>query len=165
MLTLTSLILKLFTIMPKYTAFTTEANGLLRILVTTCKISEAISIRELNEGKPHPPMIEFNAVWDTGASASAISQKVVDALNLVPTGKGISKTAAGEVEVNTYSVNIMLPMDVGFSSLPVSCNKMEPDILIGMDIISRGDFSVTNKDGLCLHFKRHLLIWLTMYQK
>lgn len=133
--------------MNRYRAFTKDEGSLLRVLTTSCQISEAISVKELNEGKPHPPMLEFTAIWDTGASSTAISQRVVDALGLIPTGRGISKTAGGPIPVATYSVNVMLPTNVGFSSLPVSCNKMEPDILIGMDIISQGDLAVTNKQG------------------
>ncbi len=133
--------------MNKITAFTKKSVGLERVLTTECGISQAISIAELKAGVPHPPVGDFTAVWDTGASASAISQKVVDALGLIPTGRGFSNTAAGKVEVLTYSVNILLPSNVGFSSIQVSCNNMIPDILIGMDIISLGDFAVTNKDG------------------
>lgn len=133
--------------MTKYNALTVTADGVLRVLQTPCKISQAISIMELRLGVPHPEFKDFIAVWDTGASSSAISPNVVNALSLVPTGRGISDTAGGSVEVEKYSINIMLPMNVGFSSLPVSCNKMKVDVLIGMDIISQGDFCVTNKGG------------------
>lgn len=133
--------------MSKYSAFSLKLLGLARVIKTNCKISEAISIKELKEGKPHPEAKDFVAVWDTGASASAISPKVVDALKLIPMGKGYSKTAGGTIPVDIYSINILLPTNVGFSSLQVSCANMEPDVLIGMDIISQGDFSITNKDG------------------
>ena len=133
--------------MAKYNALTVSAEGLLRVLQTPCGVSKAISIRELKEGVPHPEVVQFQAVWDTGASASAISPRVVDALKLIPTGKGISNTAAGSVFVDKYSINIMLPTNVGFSSIEVSCNKMNVDVLIGMDIITQGDFSITNKKG------------------
>ena len=62
--------------MPKYNALTVKSEGLLRVLKTKCGISKAISIKELNQGVPHPKIKEFIAVWDTGASSSAISSSV-----------------------------------------------------------------------------------------
>jgi len=131
--------------MSKYKALTISADGILRVLKSECGISKAISVKELNQGVPHPEIKRFTAVWDTGASASAISPNVVSALGLIPTGKGISDTAGGSIPVDKYSINIMLPMNVGFSTIEVSCNKMKVDVLIGMDIISSGDFCITNK--------------------
>lgn len=129
-------------------AFTEERKGIVNVLSTKCGVSEAISVEELKKGAVHPKVLEVTAIWDTGASASAISKNVVDSLELVPTGKGRSSTAAGVIEVDTYTVNIILPCDVGFSSIQVSCNDMgNVDMLIGMDIISRGDFSITNHNG------------------
>lgn len=129
-------------------AFTEEREGIVNVLSTKCGVSEAISVMELKIGVPHPRIVEFDAIWDTGASASAISKKVVDSLGLIPTGKGKSSTAAGVVDVDIYTVNILLPCKVGFSSMPVSCNDIgNVDVLIGMDIISRGDFSITNRNG------------------
>ena len=140
--------------MSRYKAFTITANGVLKVLNTPCQICEAISVKELAEGKPHPHGESFTAVWDTGASSSAISRKIVDALHLIPTGRGISKTAGGTISVETYSINVLLPTGVGFSSLSVACVNMEPDILIGMDIISLGDFSLTHQGGkTCFSFQ------------
>lgn len=137
--------------MSKCVSFTLrEERGLLRILRTDCMVSKAISVVELKQGVPHPPMKSFVAIWDTGASTSAISPAVVNALGLVPTGKGLSDTAAGTVSVDKYCINLMLPCNVGFSTLEVSCNNMKVDVLIGMDIISRGDFCVSNKNGKTL---------------
>lgn len=129
-------------------AFTEERGGIVNVLATKCGVSEAISVKELKNGVAHPKILEVIAIWDTGATASAISKNVVDSLGLVPTGKGKSSTAAGIIDVDTYTVNILLPCNVGFSSIQVSCNDMGGvDMLIGMDIISRGDFSITNYNG------------------
>lgn len=60
------------------------------------------------------------------------------------------QTAGGLRPVETYLVNILLPHAVGFQEIQVT--KMDfgssGDILIGMDIITTGDFSITNKDGI-----------------
>lgn len=94
-------------------------------------------------------MHPFAAIWDTGASASAISQKVVDACGLAPTGMTMVQTAAGLEPAETYLINVALPNGVGFAILQVTKAKLgdDNDVLIGMDIISQGDFTVTNKGG------------------
>ena len=51
---------------------------------------------------------QYNAIWDTGASASVITQEVVDNLGLIPTGMSIVNTAGGQVKQNTYIVDISL---------------------------------------------------------
>lgn len=133
--------------MGKFKSFTLQSKGILHVLQTKCNISEAISVLELSQGVPHPPIKEFLAIWDTGASSSAISKRVVESLNLKPTGKGLCDTGAGTVPVDKYSVNILIPPGVGFSTLDVPCLNIKGDVLIGMDIISRGDFCITNKNG------------------
>jgi hypothetical protein len=49
--------------------------------------------------------------------------------------------------VNTYIVNIILPNCVTFHHLKVTeGNLNDVDILIGMDIIKKGDFAITAKN-------------------
>lgn len=59
------------------------------------------------------------------------------------------QTADGEVDAELYLVNVALPNQVGFMHLQVTKAKLgaNADVLIGMDIISQGDFAVTNKGG------------------
>lgn len=136
--------------MSQYRALTLSSEGQLRVISTECGVSEAFSSFEIKQGLPHPEIKTFTAIWDTGASSSAISQRVVDELGLVPTGWGFSDTALGRAKVQKYGVNIILPSNVGFTSIEVSCNNMKVDVLIGMDIITKGDFSITNKKGKTL---------------
>lgn len=51
--------------------------------------------------------------------------------------------------VETYLIDIGLPNGVGFMAVKVSKALLGPgsDVLIGMDIISQGDFSITNQSG------------------
>jgi uncharacterized protein YchJ len=57
-------------------------------------------------------------------------------------------TASGTDIVNTYLINIGLPNKVRFALVPVTEAQLSgTDVLIGMDIISVGDFAITNKDG------------------
>ncbi len=90
----------------------------------------------------------FNAVWDTGATASVISQPVVDQLNLKPVGMIRVRHADGESMQEKYLVNIMLPHGVGFPFVEVTKAKLSGlDVLIGMDIIGMGDLTVSNFGG------------------
>ena len=102
-------------------------------------------------------VIEYNgtsetvdAIWDTGATATCISMKVVSQLNLKPLGKQRIHTPAGEKVVNTYRVNVVLPNNVTVKNLVVCDSEIDglkAGALIGMDIMSHGDFAVSNFNG------------------
>jgi hypothetical protein len=93
-------------------------------------------------------VVEFDAIWDTGASNSVITQAVIDGCRLVATGMAQVSGVHGVKQTETYLANIALPNNVVFTSLRVTKGDiLGADILIGMDIINQGDFSVTNCDG------------------
>ena len=99
-------------------------------------------------GVAEPPVVEFDAIWDTGASNSVITQAVIHGCGLVATGIAQVHGVHGVKQTETYLVNIALPNNVTFTSLRVTKGDIpSADILIGMDIINKGDFSVTNCDG------------------
>lgn len=102
-----------------------------------------------DSGTSAPQIFPFPGIWDTGASASAISQRIVDTCGLKPTGMAQVQTADGLVPAETYLVNIYLPNQVMFQHMQVTKANLGPhnDVLIGMDIICAGDFAITNKDG------------------
>ncbi|MCH7484735.1 MAG: retroviral-like aspartic protease family protein [Chloroflexi bacterium] len=88
-------------------------------------------------------------IWDTGATNSVISRAVIDACGLAPTGMTRVHGVHGSAEAETYLVNIALPNMVIFSAVRVTKGDIGGvDVLVGMDIISSGDFSVTNCDGI-----------------
>lgn len=98
-----------------------------------------------------PPHARFTAIWDTGATGSVIAQDVVNACGLVPTGMVQVNHAGGVAMQETYLVNIRLPQGVGFPGITVTKAPLTgTQMLIGMDIISRGDFAITNKDGITI---------------
>lgn len=91
-----------------------------------------------------------NALWDTGATNSCISTGVVQALSLIPTGQKDIRTPSGKDTVNTYLVNITLPNNVVIPDIEVCDSQIGNqgiDLLVGMDIITQGDLSVTNFSG------------------
>jgi predicted aspartyl protease len=94
------------------------------------------------------PIETFRGLWDTGASTSAITKHVADKLGLIPTGIVSFTHAGGSSATNTYLVNIILPNNVEIRSLRVCEGILSgQDVLIGMDIIGLGDFSICLKDG------------------
>jgi predicted aspartyl protease len=128
-------------------AFTYDFVGLKREIKTPCAICEAF-IPPKNGDKGQLNAIKITALWDTGASGSVITKNVADKLGLKPNGKALVHHANGESAVNTYLIGIMLPNNVVFSALIVTegiLNGM--DVLIGMDIISKGDFCISNFKG------------------
>ncbi|MBT2299304.1 retropepsin-like domain-containing protein [Variovorax paradoxus] len=93
----------------------------------------------------------FKAIWDTGATGCVITQSVVDAVGLKPTGMKQVHGVAGIHTCETYLVNIRLPNKVQFASVEVTKGILPGgeggDILLGMDVITTGDFAVTNMGG------------------
>lgn len=125
-------------------------NGLLPHLATPCHISQAF---DPGKSAQKCSRIEFKAMWDTGAAKTVITPRVIEACGLKPLGRiksvllqgveGIEKSAA-------YEINLSLPSHITIHELTVvSKNPGEVwwDVLIGMDVISIGDFRVTNKNG------------------
>lgn len=131
----------------------TQYNGRVNVLVTDVKVSEAYDPKS---GAPEPALVDFRAIWDTGASASVINAKVVAALKLQPIDKQRVRTANGERLADVYLVNIYLPNRVAAPAVRVTEADIvgNEDVLIGMDIIGVGDFAVTHADGkTCMSFR------------
>ncbi|MDR1509743.1 MAG: retroviral-like aspartic protease family protein [Synergistaceae bacterium] len=92
----------------------------------------------------------YMAIWDTGASSSAITQRVVDELRLPIISRGMTNTAAGYVATTGHDIHLWLPHKVVITHCVASCvdlGKIDADILIGMNVIVQGDFSISNYDG------------------
>lgn len=91
----------------------------------------------------------WKGIWDTGDSKSCINKDIVNHLHLIPVGKIQISTAGGLVDTSTYLVDIGLPNGVLVRDVLVSCADLgrNLDVLIGMDIITLGDFAITNVNG------------------
>lgn len=131
-----------------FNAFTIAYNGLANRIVTAVKVSEAYD----PAAPPHPlpQLVETVALWDTGATRSVLTAVMAARLGLVPVGKANVNHAGGCEERSTYMVNFFLPNNVMASGILVSdCSDIVGDFgaIIGMDIITFGDFSITNAGG------------------
>lgn len=88
-----------------------------------------------------------NAMWDTGATTTIISSRIVRQLQLKPYQQGGISGIGGASNTNTYLVHVLIPT----GDVVTNCEVMESDfedydVIIGMDIISLGDFCFTNPD-------------------
>ena len=128
-------------------AFTIEHEYIIDRIKTQCGIYKEYDT-DFNQNDSNTPIHSCIALWDTGASRSVISTDVVQALNLESDGKTRVFHAGGESIVYTYLINIILPNNMGTYLLEVmECKLTGIDVLIGMDIISKGDFCITSPQG------------------
>jgi predicted aspartyl protease len=124
-------------------AFKSEYPDLSLRLITEAEIFEV----SLPQKK-----IRVKALWDTGAMLSAITPEVAQELNLIPfnrmTVNGINNTSIADLT----KVSIKLPNLIEVKNTNVIvCNLVKDvDLLIGMDIIRLGDFSISNGEGKTL---------------
>ena len=126
-----------------FQAFTSKYKGIVGQIISTCEVSDFIE--DLSQDFS---MTTFHALWDTGATCSAISKDAAEKLNLEPVSKVTVSHADGQSMVNVYDISLALPNETLFQFVRVTeCTLSGFDLLIGMDIISEGDFSISNKDG------------------
>ncbi len=131
---------------PPPIAFTYIYNGKARDLRTKIGISEY-----KKDTIKRQPAFNGIAIWDTGATASVITAKVASELGLIPIGKTNVRGANITKISNVYLVNIYLPnrvQVVGVRVTEIDEITGNFDVLIGMDIITLGDFAVTSKSNI-----------------
>jgi predicted aspartyl protease len=92
---------------------------------------------------------DLPAIIDTGATYTCISNRVIQSLKLNPVGSRISRTASGEIQALRYIITLKLPQNIIFPNLAVYSfiGYKDLDVLVGMDIITAGDFAVTEDNG------------------
>ena len=115
------------------------------------------------EAKIGVPMREYVAIWDTGATNSVITKKVVDELGLKPISVSEMHHAGGMSFANVYLLNIRLPNGLMVGHVRVTEAQLIdgtniPDgekmqVLIGMDIIGNGDLAITNLAATTMSFR------------
>lgn len=119
-------------------AFCTEYPGIVKELKTEAVVINPITNQEK----------KYIAVWDTGATNSVISPKVFSELNLVKIDEVLVHGVNSHETRPITGISIGLPNKVRVDECRVSvCDVAGCDLLIGMDIISIGDFAISNGDG------------------
>lgn len=132
-----------------HSAFTITESSVITEIITDCKVSLPYHpIRDA--GKKRPIIKNVKSLWDTGATNCCITKKLADELGLVAVSKAKVHHADGDTVKNVYLLNLILPNEIMFPYLPVTeCESTAGkfDIIIGMQVITQGDFAITNKDG------------------
>jgi predicted aspartyl protease len=129
----------------KVNSFTTAFNGIANVIFSEIQIAPAFDPLKTTEFPQHKP---YKAIWDTGATNTVITPKVVQECGLQPISRIKVHSASGEYEASVYLINVVLRNNVGFAKLRVTeGNFIGADVLIGMDLISKGDLALTNYNG------------------
>ena len=131
---------------PQWWSFTTGFNGLKNVLTNEVGVTSAVDPRKV-QNRPSPR--QYTAIWDTGAMATVITDRIVQECGLKPISVCQVTGVHGSARKGVYLVDLFLPNKVIIGSLRVIGGGQigDADVLIGMDVISKGDFAVTNKDG------------------
>jgi len=128
-------------------SLTIEFSNRVNVISSDVEIAKA---QQFDPNLPPPHLTAdlktFKAIWDTGATCSVITQNVVQQLNLTPTGMTWSYNPGGKSLVNRYHILVALPNKVIFPVVNAIEGRIigHHDVLIGMDIISTGDFAITS---------------------
>jgi predicted aspartyl protease len=128
-----------------------EAEGFPEKIITSIEIYKDEKIEDRKTIK---------ALWDTGANHSVINSKFIEEFSLKGRKSMIVKTLAGETRSKLYKINIKLSGQ-NFGSIALSDRKLDKnefDLLIGMDIISKGEFRIykNKKSKVILSFIPYL---------
>lgn len=128
--------------MSKVNAIRVAYNGITKAIQTPVEIISPVNNKS----------VKTKGLWDTGATASVITKEVAQELGIEPLGFKNVRGVHGVKQVNSYAVkirlnneNIMVEADVTESE-SLSDNG-ETGLLIGMDIITLGDFAISNYEG------------------
>ena len=130
---------------PPFGAFTVEFPTVVDRIVLDIGISAEFARNEVPK-----PIGPFKALLDTGANRTVLSPRTILALALEPKGKPASQHDPRGKRMSTqYGVNIFLPNGVAIAKLTVgdSEGEMRDDAVLGMDVISQGDWSISNNGG------------------
>lgn len=136
---------------PRFNALTIKHNGRASRIVTDVGITPAFDPRQVQNQKLPHEIIHKQALWDTGATRSVLTQDTAKELKLTPVGLANVVHFGGIKQSNTYLVNFFFPENVLIYGVLVSeSENISNDfgVIIGMDIITKGDFAVTNVNEL-----------------
>jgi hypothetical protein len=114
--------------------FKKEYSTLVEDIMTDCDIYSADGHKYHTE----------RALWDTGADTTIISSRIVTELALQPYKAGGISGIGGATGSNVYLVHVLTPTGDFVANVEVMENDFEDiDVLIGMDVITKGDFCIS----------------------
>ncbi len=135
-----------------YTRFVGFWKGLARELTSPCYVGHPVLSSPENK-QFDPGMLgakQYTATWDTGSTGTVITQRVIDELGLQPIGFTQAHTVGGDVkDVPVFLLSVILTNQVCIPCIKAIKGEIygQSELLIGMDIITLGDFAVINKNS------------------
>ena len=129
-------------------ALTLTANGKLRDIRTVVDVGLSVSLAKLF-GIPES-YERVMALWDTGANGTAISTRLANKLSL-PVIKMTQVHGQGGLNASrVFKIDVRIP-NPQVNIVDVEATEFVDngvfDLLIGMDIITLGDFAITNANN------------------
>lgn len=94
--------------------------------------------------------IAVTAGWDTGSTYSCISPELANQLNLQPLNVDDLHTPYGIKRSKVYEIDILINKQFTYGIQVMenpNIHEDNVDLLIGMDIISEGDFAISTYEG------------------
>ena len=130
-------------------AFSLKHDHITRAIITDVYVSDSVSPVETPPTGEEPNAHKCRGLWDTGATNSVISKRLVDKLKIPAVSKVPINGVNGRFTTTTHVIDLWLPNYFVVRRVNVSMGIFSPDfdVLIGMDIISKGDFSISNYNG------------------
>jgi len=124
------------------TALTISAKGIANKLISNIDVFNPFSDAKIN----------VRGIWDTGATRSVVTKNTATALGLISVGQRTVRGVHGIKNVNVYLATIQLSgTDIMITEQVTECDELSNDgsvgALIGMNIISTGDFAISNFRG------------------
>lgn len=132
--------------MPKFGVLVEETfPALAKQIITSVNILQPVA----HAGQITTAAQGVKALWDTGASFTAISQKLVTQLGLPLLGNRKMASASGTVVTQSYLAGVQIGSDIVVPQVATLAfaGAYNFDMLIGMDIIGQGSFLVNTING------------------
>jgi len=112
------------------------------------RIKTPVTITNLDTGQT----VDILGVWDTGAESSVLRQDIVTLLGLKQRGFKTIIGVTGQSVRQTYFANLKLnnqdiSLDMEITGVDSFSSDPKEAMLIGMDVIQQGDFSISNFGG------------------
>ena len=131
-----------------FQAFTLKAPGPSDRIITDIEVT--VGFDPAKPPYPLPARTATKALWDTGASRSVITAELSKSLGLIPVGTREVHHGDGVSVRDEFIVNLFLPNHVcvaGILATEFPASHERFSVLVGMDVICNGDFSITNLNG------------------
>ena len=97
------------------------------------------------------------ALWDTGSSESVISSDLAEKLKLESVGMSNVSSSGSAFISKVYNIIVLIAERQKISLQVTESNQLaenDIDILIGMDVITLGDFAISSYNGeICFSYR------------